>query len=280
MDQKTFDRFREVIYNVSGIKLADGKIALVRARVGKRMNQLHITEPKDYLEYVLSDAKGDEIVHLLDVISTNVTSFFREADHFDFLRARFSEWLKDGQRRFRFWSAGCSSWQEPYTIAMVLTDELKNNQVESIGVDLKILATDISTQVLSCAMCGDYHETKVEGIPSKYLSSCFNVNKKADGRIFTVKDSLKKLITFRRLNLSQTPFPMKGPIDMIFCRNTMIYFDSAVRKRLIGEFDRLAKTGGYLAVGHSESLTGFETHFHAMRPSLYQKRAEIARKAA
>lgn len=267
MDKDTFNSFRDLVYKRSGISLSEGKEALVSARVAKRMRTLGIQEHREYLNYVVQDPTDNEIVHLLDSISTNVTSFFRESQHFDFVTQAMQQWLAQGQKRFRFWSAACSTGEEPYSLAMTLGEVATGR-----GLDIKILATDISTRVLDRAVEGFYEPERIETVPAilreRYLTP------HSDGRVayYAIKDPLRAMITFKRLNLSTPPFPMQGPMDIIFCRNVMIYFDNRVRAGLLAEMYRLLKPGGYLMVGHAESLTGMVSDFKAVRPSVYIKR--------
>jgi chemotaxis protein methyltransferase CheR len=261
-----FDEFRSLVYAKSGITLGKGKEALVSARIGKRMRNLGMNDFHAYLDWVKGRGGEDEMVQMLDAISTNVTSFFREPAHFDFVQALMGKWLGQGQTRFRFWSAASSSGEEPYTLAMVLKE---------CGLppacDLRILATDISTRVLQAAAQGRYPAAKTQSIPPDLLSRYFRSVPGEDGPEYAVRDELKSILTFARLNLAFPPFPMRGPMDVIFCRNVMIYFDNAVRERLLAEFYRLLKPGGYLLVGHAESLTGIANGFRSIRPSVYAK---------
>lgn len=266
MDIKIFNQFRDIIYQASGISLSDKKESLVSARIGKRMRALGIEKPKDYLALVKSDETGEEIVQMLDAISTNVTSFYRESSHFEFVSIVFKKWLDQGQKVFRFWSAASSTGEEPYTLAMVVMEALAGRKM-----DVKILGTDISTRVLDNCRKGIYKAEKISSIPpfirEKYTEHC-NIN---DISSYVMKPELKQLISFSRLNLSKPPFPMNGPFDIVFCRNVMIYFDNEVRKRLLDEIFRLVKPGGYLLVGHAESLTGMLSGFQAVKPSIYTK---------
>jgi len=265
-DKSTFDRFRKIVYEKSGISLGPGKAALVAARLGKRMRALNIRDPRAYLRYVMNDKTGDELVQLLDVISTNVTGFFREPSHFEFLAGIIQDLLKEGQKRFRIWSAASSTGEEPYTIAMTL--------LETIGradVDIKILATDISTRVLTVSRNGEYKPEKLETVSQTLRAKYFDCSNENGSVIFIARDNLKSLIAFKRLNLSTPPFSMKGPFDVIFCRNVMIYFDDAIRQRLVKEMHRLLRTGGFLMVGHSESLVGISSDFKIVKPAVYLK---------
>lgn len=261
-----FDEFRSLVYAKSGITLGDGKEALVSARIGKRMRTLGMDDYHAYLDWVKGSGGADEMVQMLDAISTNVTSFFREPEHFDFLGKIISKWSELGQQRFRIWCAASSSGEEPYTIAMTI----KECKLPA-ACDVRILATDISTRVLKAAEEGVYSSSKVASIPSALVSRYFKALRGTDGTDYEASAELKRMILYKRLNLAFPPFPMKGPMDVILCRNVMIYFDNPVRKRLIADFHRLLKPGGYLLVGHSESLNGLEADFKCVSPSVYLK---------
>lgn len=264
MDTRTFDRFRDFIYQKSGITLSSGKEALVSARMGKRMRILGLPSHKDYLEYVLADNSGEELVHMLDAISTNVTSFYREPRHFEFLARAVQKWHRAGQRRFRIWCAAASTGEEPYTIAITMLDALG-----TADVDIRILATDISTRVLQHCVEGVYDEERVEPVPKALRSKYFDRVRRDGETVYAARAELKRLLVFRRLNLSQPPFPMQGPLDIVFCRNVMIYFDNKVRMALLTEVSRVLRPSGYLMVGHAESLTGMMGSFRTVQPSVY-----------
>ena len=266
MDTKTFEKFRKIVYDKSGITLGPSKEALVAARVGKRMRTLGMQDYRQYLDYVLDDRSGDETVQLLDAISTNVTSFYREPDHFKFLAAAVRKWIAQGQRKLRIWSAASSTGEEPYTIAMTLLEAVKEP-----GVDMKILATDISTRVLRICTAGAYEAAKLTGVPAELRDRYFEACRDGGDLRYVARQRLKNLITFGRLNLAHPPYPMAGPFDVVFCRNVMIYFDNEVRRRLLTEVGRLLRPGGYLLVGHAESLTGMLIDLKIVRPSIYQR---------
>lgn len=266
MDRRIFDRLRSIIYEKSGIALHDGKEALVSARIRKRMRVLGIQDYREYLRRVSDDEDGTETVGLIDAISTNVTSFFREPAHFEFLGRKMTDWLDAGQTRFRFWSAACSSGEEPYSIAMTLLEAVNGR-----GVDLRILATDISTQALAKCTRGMYDDQRMMPVPALWRNKYFDRLKDDDGVSYVVNGTLATPILFRWFNLTAVPYPMSGPMDAIFCRNVLIYFDQATRKRLLDEMYRLLKKGGYLMVGHAESLTGMISAFKPLRPSVYLK---------
>lgn len=267
MDKVIFDRFRSIVLEFSGIQLGPRKEALVSARVGKRMRSLGISDYELYLDRLHEDRSGWEIVQLLDAISTNVTHFFREAKHFEFLGRILREWAAGGQTRFRMWSAACSTGEEPYSIAMTALASMG-----APGLDLRILATDISTKVLEHSIKGVYEKGKLDKVPMEFKTRHFEGCPGSGNSRFAVKPSLKNLIAFKRLNLVETPFPMKGPFDVIFCRNVMIYLEHSICRKLLAEIHRLLRPGGYLMVGHAESLTGLTGSFKSVQPAVYTNR--------
>lgn len=266
MEHRVFEKFRSIVYEHSGIFLNETKEAMVAARIAKRMRQLNIQEHEDYLTYLLNDTTGDEIIRFLDVISTNVTSFFRESEHFELLGELISQWLTQGKTRLRFWSAAASTGQEPYSIAMTILIA-----TGSRSADIRILATDISTRALAVAKNGEYSEVLLASVPDSLKNKYFFRKRSKDEVIYCINDYVRRLVVFKRLNLAQTPFPIHTGLDAIFCRNVMIYFDTAVRSRLLGELYRLLNPGGYLFTGHAESLACMKTDFVCLRPSIYQK---------
>ena len=265
MSRSTFARFRSLIYRLSGIALGEGKEGLVRARVSKRLRALRIDDYDQYFDHLMADVTGDEIIHLLDVISTNVTSFFREESHFRVLSEAARRWEGEGRRRLRLWSAACSTGEEPYSMAMTLLEAF-----EGRAMDLRILATDLSTRALERARQAVYVPEKLGGVPEDFRRRYFEADRRNPGA-FRAGAALRKSVAFARLNLAEVPFPMSGPFDAVFCRNVMIYFDGEVRRRLVAEIRRLLRPGGYLIVGHSESLTGMAGDFKNVGPSVYVK---------
>jgi chemotaxis protein methyltransferase CheR len=266
MDDKTFNRFRTLVFKKSGIYLRENKKTLLLSRLGKRMRVLGIDDHKDYLNYILDDTSGQEIVQFLDVITTNVTSFFREGKHFEILTMYMKQWLAEGQRKFRFWSSACSSGEEPYSIALTLLDATKGFQV-----DMKILATDLSTHILANAKKGVYNKEKVSTVKKSMLDQYFQRIKGEEEDLYVVRDEVRSIVSFNSINLSTPPFKMKGPFDAVFCRNVMIYFNNDTKSALLKDIARLLKVGGVLFVGHAESLTGQLSELKSLRPSVYYK---------
>jgi chemotaxis protein methyltransferase CheR len=266
MDRTTFESLRTLVYTHSGIFLNDTKEAMVSSRISKRMRLLGIASHAEYLEYLVQDTSKEEIIHFVDVISTNVTSFFREPQHFTFLKESVAQWIGQGRRRYRIWSAASSTGEEPYSIAMTMYELVHNK-----NIDLKILATDISTKVLAAAQNGCYTEAAIKNISPSFKQQFFTKNCSDTGTLYAVTSTLRSMVVFRRMNLSQLPFPLRGNLDVVFCRNVMIYFDAETRTRLVNEIHRLLRPGGYLFTGHAESLASLRTNFKCLQPSIYQK---------
>ena len=266
LSPRTFQRFCALVYEKAGIHLGPQKEALVAARMGKRMRALGIGSYEDYYQFVKDDATGGELVEMLNAISTNVTYFFREERHFHLLEHLLKKWNQGGQDTFRIWSAAASTGQESYSIAMTARAAL------GAGAGIKILGTDISTRALDVGRAGCYERRHLEKVPDSYVRRFFRKERAEDGEEeYRIDDDLRRMVTFARLNLAEPPYPMKGPFDVVFCRNVMIYFDNRVRKALLDEIWRLLKPGGYLLVGHAESLSGMLSHFRSVEPSVYVK---------
>lgn len=263
IDTKTFRRISEIVYNKAGIVLGANKESLVSARVRKRLRALNLSSYEQYVDHVEQDDSGAELVELLNVISTNVTHFFRENRHFVVLRDLVRQWQAEGQDAFRIWCAASSTGEEPYSIAMTMAECL------SMGADVRILATDISTKVLGLARAGLYEWKHIDKVSENLRRKYFRREKDGAEERYRVDPALGRMLTFARLNLAHPPFPMKGPFDVIFCRNVMIYFDNEVRRRLLAESFRLLRPGGYLMVGHAESLSGMLSEFKSIEPSIY-----------
>ena len=263
MDSVVFKRFCAHAHQEAGIALGPSKQALLTARVGKRMRALGIEDERRYLDYLEADRTGEELVQFLDVIATNHTSFFREPEHFDFLRTLVDEWCRAGLRRLRIWSAASSSGEEPYSIVMTVLDRLQDSDI-----DFKVLATDISTRVLAHAQQGVYPAEGLTAMPPPLLARFFQ-RVEGSSETFRVREEVRQHAVFRRLNLSQPPFPMRGPLDVVFCRNVLIYFDLPVRQRLLTAISALLRPGGWLFLGHTETLTGITTNFRMARPSVF-----------
>lgn len=264
-----FQLFREIIYRETGINMSDKKRKLIVARLSKRLRALNLTSFTEYHRYLNESPRADEeIVNLINRVTTNKTDFFREKQHFDFLLhdlypRMIEQGMKTGVRRLRIWSAGCSSGEEPYTLAMVTAEAFRGAR----GWDIKILATDLDTEILGKAVEGVYPTQSVSPVPREYLVKYFSRSKES----YEVNPGLKSMVSFRRLNLTDGTFPMKNPFDIIFCRNVIIYFDSKTKEELLNKFHRHLKDGGYMFIGHSESLMHMKDKFRYLKHTIYQK---------
>jgi chemotaxis protein methyltransferase CheR len=267
LDASEFQAVRELLYKLAGISLPEGKEGLVRSRLASRLRTLALPNITAYLEYVEKDRSGAERTHFIDVLTTNKTSFFREAEHFRFLESKVLPQLAARTGPIRIWSAGCSSGEEPYTLAMQLRETLPADRLR----ETKILATDISTRILAKAKAAVYAADSVGDLPVGWAQRHF-VRTDADtsGPRLKVVDATRALVTTARLNL-MAQWPMKGPFDVILCRNVMIYFDRPTQERLVRRYAELLAPGGYLLVGHSESLTSLDHGLRYTQPAVYQK---------
>jgi len=272
LTDREFQLLRALIFEKSGITLNDGKKELVRTRLGSKLRKGGFESFKEYYNYVVEDSTGEELITLLDAISTNLTSFFREINHFSYLRNHIVPEIMgkkkgDSAKELRAWSAGCSSGEEPYSLAFTMTDILQGNK----SWDVKLLATDISTKVLGRAARGVYTEEQVKTVPKDMASKFLEKTVEDGDRLYRVKPEIKRLIQFKRFNLMTPTFPFKRGFDFIFCRNVMIYFDKPTQQVLINKFFGSLVEGGYLLIGHSESLTGVQHRFKYMQPTIYKK---------
>jgi chemotaxis protein methyltransferase CheR len=259
-----FDKISRLVYAVAGIHLHEGKEELVKARLIKRLRHLQLTGFDEYLRYLKHDKTGNEIQYMVDMLTTNKTDFFREPEHLLFLKEKIVPWVRE--KRVRIWSAGCSSGEEPYSIAMVLCESLPDID----AYDVKILATDISERMIEKARQAEYGEEALQDVPSYFKQKYFESWKTGSGRTYKVKSRIRQLVKFARLNLMDD-WPMLGPFDVIFCRNVMIYFDKPTQENLINRFCRFLTDGGYLLVGHSESLNFLSHDLVYVKPAVYRK---------
>ena len=268
MQQRIFNRFRDIAYERAGISLGDKKKELVSARVAKRQRALSIPDVGDYLKFLESSDNGDELIHFLDAISTNFTHFMREISHFELLSEELEKWKKTGHDRLRIWCAASSSGEEPYSLSITVNDVFGSNLP-----DIRILATDINTRVLGRASSGEYNEKALEVLSRAQRLKYFDALPRTgdEESIYRAKHNIRDILVFKRLNLAEPPYPMRGPLDFVFCRNVMIYFDRFVRQRLVSEIERLMAPGGLLMIGHSETLAGISTGLKALKPSVYRK---------
>jgi chemotaxis protein methyltransferase CheR len=250
--------------DAAGISLADNKRNLVYTRVSRRLRTLGFSAFRQYREYLAGNQ--EELESFINAISTNLTKFFRESHHFDHFREGvvLPRAARRGSR-FRVWSAGCSTGEEPYTIASVLRREIADPE----RYDIRILATDIDTDVLSKAASGEYPVRGIEDVPRQYRD--FFERGSRDANSMFAGEAIRSLISFRRLNLI-APWPFGGKFDVIFCRNVMIYFDAATKSDLITRFTDALRPGGFLYIGHSESLLGSHPDLQLVGRTIYRRK--------
>lgn len=263
--QEHFELVRNEVYQYAGIVLADHKINMVYNRLIRRIRALPLNNFDDYFSY-LSETPAEHPL-FINSLTTNLTAFFREKHHFNFVdQTVLPELAAAGSRRIRAWSAGCSMGEEPYSLAMTLL----NSAVDLSSWDLKILATDIDSNVLNCARNGIYPLERIESLPISPPHKWFLKGTGPNKEQVRVRPELQRMVTFNQLNLMHD-WPMKGPLDFIFCRNVMIYFDKGHQEKLLNRMADLLKPGGYLFVGHSESLARQQQRFRLIGNTIYQK---------
>ena len=265
-----YERISRLVYEQCGINLHEGKRELIKARLGKRLREGNFKSFGDYYSYVTTDEGTDELISMIDSLSTNLTYFFREESHFQKLRQIIPAMLHStadaGQSlKLRIWSAGCSTGEEPYSLAMTVCE-----CVNASAYDVKIIATDISTRVLRLAVKGVFNQDKLKNVSPAILKKYFQKGCGNWEGHYRIKKNISNIIQFTRFNLMDTP-PSSYRFDVIFCRNVMIYFDKMTQAALVNRFYQCLNKGGHLFVGHSESLTGLSHEFKYIEPSVYRK---------
>jgi chemotaxis protein methyltransferase CheR len=272
LSREDYESIRRLVYETSGINLGDQKMQLVRARLGKRLRAGNFKSFRDYYDHVTGDPTGRELCSLLDAISTNTTHLFREMRHFDLLHNLIEGWVSDRRWRsanstLRIWSAGCSSGEEPYSLAMTAHDALQGHP----GLELKLLATDISVDMLTRAQAGLFDAHRVGTVPAAYRCRYLRKVHAKGQMLLEIAPEVRGLITFARFNLMTPTFPFKQGFHVIFCRNVMIYFDRATQTTLVNKFAAHLRPGGHLMIGHSESLNNIHQPLAYVEPTVYRK---------
>ncbi len=268
-----FNRLREFIYSHTGISLQFNKKTMLEGRLLKRMRVLGLISFRKYCEYLFSSVgMKQELTHLIDVVTTNKTDFFREPSHFSFLSEivlpELSEKIRQrADRTLKIWSAGCSSGEEPYTLGMYILDYT----LLSLRFDFSILATDISTQVLDKAKKGIYTSERIAPIPLNLRRKYLLRSKDRNKNIFRIVPALRHSVKFRRLNFMDDDFGISDTMDIIFCRNVLIYFDKKTQERLLRKFCGHLSPGGYVFIGHSETLSGMNIPLVQVASTIYKK---------
>jgi len=272
LSEREFESFRNLVKKHIGISFDRTQKAVLQRKLALRVNSLGLESYGKYYLYLLQEkeSKG-ELRQLINTLTVDQTAFFRHLKQFELLANILLPQVaiqKNTIKKLRIWSAGCATGQEAYSIAMVVNDMFKEDHTW----DIRILASDIDTDALKFAYRGLYTKESIKQVPTEYLNRYFRRGTGKDSGLFQVNEDLKNRLLFRRLNFVDFNFPFKSPVDIIFCRNVMIYFDTEVKKRLIDNFFRLLEPDGFLCLGTSESLIGVDDRFALVGHFVYQKR--------
>ncbi len=274
LQTKDFDRLSRFIYSELGIKMPSTKTTMLEGRLSRRLRQLKLQDYGSYCDFLFSpQGREQELIHLVNAVTTNKTDFFREPEHFNYLtRTAIPELLSarivEGGK-LKLWSAGCSSGEEPYTLAMVLRELAEQNP--QLHLKPQILATDISNRVLDMARKAVYHTDRIAPVPALMRRKYLLKNKDKNNPLVRIVPELRAMVTFGRLNFMDDDFGLPHQLDIIFCRNVIIYFDRETQERLINKMCRYLNDGGYLFLGHSESLHGCTVPVTQVAPTIYRK---------
>jgi chemotaxis protein methyltransferase CheR len=267
-DDADFMALRTLVKQMTGINLADSKKDLVYGRVSRRLRTLHLQTFGEYRQLLEADDSA-ELVEFCNAMTTNLTAFFREAHHFDYLRTHFLLPRAEdprGSRRIRIWSAACSSGEEPYSLAMTVCEAIADWK----RWDIKILATDIDTEILARGQRGVYSDDRTKGLSAHLLGRFFAARTEAGNQVYEVSADLKSMITFKQLNLMDE-LPMAGPFDAIVCRNVIIYFDKSTQRHLFERIAKLQRPKDLLFLGHSESLFKVSNDYTLIGKTIYRR---------
>lgn len=265
LSAEQFAAIRDLTYQVCGINLPGGKEGLVQSRLSRRLRKLDMSGFDAYLVLLRSHAGRTEMSNMIDALTTNKTSFFREPRHFEFMAEHVLPATVGAGRPLRIWSAGCSSGEEPYSLSM-----LAQGAGRGRSHDMRILATDIASDILDNARAAVYEARQLESVPEALRREHLELVEHGPPARYRVSAAVRAPVRFARLNLMGR-WPMRGPFDVIFCRNVMIYFDKKTQEHLVGRFEALLRPGGYLFVGHSESLSGIQHRLRFVQPAVYER---------
>lgn len=271
IDDRDFRRLSDFIEGELGIRMPETKRVMLESRLQKRVRTLGLGDFSEYVEYVFSEeGRRHELLNMIDAVTTNKTDFFREADHFDFVEHSIvPEFVGDPARHgrpIRIWSAGCSTGEEPYTLAMVLEE----CRIDHPRLDYGIVASDISTQVLHKAMQAIYDEDRVSVVPQSYKKKYLLRSKDQAKAQVRIRPELRAHVQFIRVNLMDELYSVEGSFDAVFCRNVIIYFERATQERILRKLSKHINPGGYLILGHSETLTGMNMPLRNVAPTVYR----------
>jgi chemotaxis protein methyltransferase CheR len=268
--EAAFQKLSRYIHGEIGIKMPPGKKTMLQSRLQKRLRALGMDSFQDYCDWVFSPDGGEEIVHMIDVVTTNKTDFFREPGHFDYLTQKAIPQLRENGKTgppLWMWSAGCSSGEEPYTLAMVLSEYAETHP----GFLFDITATDLSTAVLEKAKTAVYSKERIEPIPNPLRRKYLLRGKDPQKPIYRIVPELRSRVRFGRMNFMNETWKFNHAFDVIFCRNVIIYFDRQTQQALLNRFVEHLAPGGYLFLGHSETLNGLDLPLSVAAPTVYRK---------
>lgn len=272
LSDRTFTRFAEFITEELGIKMPQSKLTMVQSRLLRRVRELRLNSLEQYAEYFFTSPAAGEREHFINAITTNKTDFFREAEHFDFLTRTALPALSRTPgympaSRLKVWSAGCSSGEEAYTLAMVLSEYA----LQHPGFDFAILGTDISTRVLDLAKEGIYQESQTRPVPAPLRSKYLLQGRDKSQGLVRVVPELRRRVTFHRLNFMDEHYTIKDMFDLVFFRNVLIYFDRSTQELVVNKICRNLVPGGHFFAGHSESLAGLDTGLTCVQTAVFRK---------
>lgn len=269
LNRRNFEALSRYIYDYSGIKMPETKITMLEGRLRRRLRATGIGSLDDYCEFLFKkDGMASESTYLIDAVTTNKTDFFREPKHFDFIQQTgLRDIVKAGHKRLRIWSSACSTGAEPYTIAMVLQEFVEANR----EIDYSILATDLSTEVLQAAKRGMYPRDMVMPVPSSLQQKYVMLPRDKSRGEIRISPKLRSKVGFARLNLMDESYPVGDPMHMVFCRNVLIYFDKPTQAKVLTRLCECLVPGGYLFVGHSESVTGIPLPVKQVANTVFRK---------
>ncbi len=270
LNPKNFKRLAELIHGYSGIKMPTNKRTMLEGRLRRRMRATQIATLNDYCRYLFEDdGLESEIVHLIDAVTTNKTEFFREPAHFQFLQSRALPAIaRAGRRTIKAWSAACSTGAEPYTLAMVLEENRRSGKRQ----DYSILCTDLCTQVLAQAVAGMFPEAMIEPVEMELRRRYVMRARDATRGLVRMAPELRAQLSFARLNLMDEAYPVESDMDLIFCRNILIYFDKPTQSKVLRRLCDHLRPGGYLFLGHSESIVGIDLPVDQIANTVFQRR--------
>lgn len=270
LTDQDYSFIRDLIYKETRINLGSGKRELVSARLGKRLRAHDLSSYTEYCKMLQSDSEGGELYHLIDAISTNHTFFFREINHFNFLNSTILPEFANGSlgpgKELKVWSCACSTGEEPYSVAISLEEYLSQRS----GLDWSIKCSDISNRVLDFARKGIYDQERLKTLKKEWLSRYFQKGERQMDGYFRVRPEIGRRIDFQRINLFAPKYPWNQKFHLIFCRNVMIYFDRETQEELVGRLSQHLMPGGYLLIGHAESLAGVWHPYQSVKPAIYR----------